>query len=319
MNTTPALKWMVPLIFILALIAAVAGLIPGEGQPYPLTNFRGEEVTINARGLYYWDTVSSAAQMQGNDMVTLGLGLPLLAISFWLTLRGSLRGRLLLTGTLGFILYTYMSMCFGTAYNNFFLVYVALFGLSLFAFILSMMSFDLSTLAEHFSERLPRRSLAAFLFFISAALLLMWLGRIAPSLLQDQIPQLENVTSMFIQAMDLAMIVPLCALSGFLLLRRSAVGYLLASVGVMKFLSMCVALSVMLLNMLRAGVDPGAAALTIFPTLTVVNVVFAVILLRNIQENQPSELHSAEQVFLTCLSVTRAASVEVKPDGCCFL
>ena len=87
----------------------MAGLWPGDGAPYPLTNFRGEQVTINARGLYYWDTVSSAAQMQANDLVTLVLGLPLLAVSFWLALRGSLRGRLLLTGTLGFFLYTYMS------------------------------------------------------------------------------------------------------------------------------------------------------------------------------------------------------------------
>ena len=90
------------------------------------------------------------AQMQANDLVTLALGLPLLVISFWLTLRGSLRGRLLLTGTLGFILYTYITMCFGAAYNQLFLVYVAIFSLSLFAFILSMMSFDLETLPAHF-------------------------------------------------------------------------------------------------------------------------------------------------------------------------
>ena len=43
--------------------------------------------------------------MQANDLVMLVLGLPLLALSFWLARRGSLRGRLLLAGTLGFILY----------------------------------------------------------------------------------------------------------------------------------------------------------------------------------------------------------------------
>ena len=51
-----ALKWLVPLIFILTLIAALSGVWPAEGTPYPLTNFCGEQVTINARGLYYWDT-----------------------------------------------------------------------------------------------------------------------------------------------------------------------------------------------------------------------------------------------------------------------
>jgi hypothetical protein len=198
----PALKWLIPLIFVLTLVATLAGLWPGEGQPYPLTNFRGEQVTINARGLYYWDTVSSAAQTQANDLVTLLLGLPLLAISFWLTLRGSLRGRLILTGTLAFILYTYITMCFGAAYNKLFLVYVALFSMGLFAFILSMMSFDLQTLPTHFSEKLPRRGIAALLFFAAAFLSLAWLGRIAATFAPGAIPALENTTSMFIQVFN---------------------------------------------------------------------------------------------------------------------
>jgi len=78
MKSQTALNWLVPPILVLAVWAAVAGLWPGAGDPYPLTNFRGEAVTINTRGLYYWDTVSSAAQMQANDLVTLLLGAPLL-------------------------------------------------------------------------------------------------------------------------------------------------------------------------------------------------------------------------------------------------
>jgi hypothetical protein len=271
-------------IFILALTAALAGLWPGEGEPYALTNFRGEQVMINARGLYYWDTVSSAAQMQANDLVMLVLGAPLLAVSFWLSLRGSLRGRLLLAGTLGFILYTYITMCFGAAYNPLFLVYVALFSLSLFAFILSMMSFNLETLPEHFSEKLPRDWIAGLLFFAGGFLLLAWLGRIVPPLLTGETPPLENVTSLFIQAMDLALIVPLCGLAGILLLRRSPWGYLLASVGMLKFLTMGLAVSLMGFNMLRVGVPVSAVELVVFPIIALVNLVMVVILLKHIKD-----------------------------------
>lgn len=284
MNYNPALKWLVPAIIVLAFIAALAGLLPAEGQPYPLTNFRGEEVTINARGLYYWDTVSSATQMQANDLVTLALGLPLLAISLWLALRGSLRGKLLLTGTLGFILYTYITMCFGAAYNKLFLVYVALLSLSLFAFILSMMSFDLKTLPSHFSEKLPRGWIAGLLFFAAAFLSLAWLGRVAATFTPDAIPALENTTSMFIQAMDLGIIVPLCVLSGVLLLRRSAWGYLLASVALMKFLTMGIAVSLMSLNMARVGVPISAVEIVVFPTIAAANLVMVTLLIRNIKE-----------------------------------
>jgi len=285
LNINPALKWLIPLIFALTLIATLSGLWLTEGTPYPLTNFRGEQVTINARGLYYWDTLSSAAQTQANDLVTLVLGLPLLAVSFWFTLRGSLRGRLLLTGTLGFILYTYISMCFGAAYNRLFLVYVALFSLSLYAFILSMMSFDLKTLPAHFSEKLPRRWIAGLLFFAAVFLAFAWLGRIAATFAPGNIPALENTTSMFIQAMDLALIVPLCVLAGILLLRRSPWGYLLASVGMMKFITMGTAVSVMGLNMLRVGVPTSPIELAIFPTITLVNLVMVGILLKNLDKH----------------------------------
>jgi hypothetical protein len=284
MNTTSSLKWLIPPIILLTFVATLAGLWPGEGQSYAQTNFRGEEVIINARGLYYWDTVSSVAQMQANDLVTLVLGLPLLVISFWLTRLGSLRGRLLLTGTLGFILYTYITMCFGAAYNRFFMVYVALFSLSLFAFVLSMMSFDLKTLPSHFSEKLPRSWVAGLLFFAAVFLSLAWLGRVAATFMPNAIPALENTTSMFIQAMDLGLIVPLCVLSGVLLLRRHAWGYLLASVGLMKFLTMGIAVSLMGFNMARVGVPVSAVELVVFPVIAIANLVMVALLIKNIND-----------------------------------
>lgn len=279
-----ALKWLIASIFILTLVATLGGIWPAEGTPYSLTNFRGEEVILNARGLYYWDTVSSVAQMQANDLVTLVLGLPLLAISFWLARRGSLRGRLLLAGTLGFILYTYITMAFGAQYNAFFLVYVALFSLSLFAFIMVMMSFDLQNLTEHFPDKLPRRLIAGFMFFAAAFLSLAWLARIAATFEPCAIPALENTTSMFIQVMDLGIIVPVCVLSGILLLRCHPWGYLLASVGLTKFLNLGIAVSLMGLNMARVGVPVSILEEVIFPGMALASVVMSVILLKHVKE-----------------------------------
>ena len=283
MKPLAALNWLVPPIFVLALGAALAGLWPGDGQPYPLTSFRGEAVTINAGGLYYWDTVSTVAQMQANDLVTLLLGLPLLAVAACLTRRGSLRGRLLLAGTLGFFLYTYMSMCFGTAYNPLFLVYVALFGLSLYAFILTMLTFDLATLPQHFSDRLPRRWIAGLLLFAAGFLALAWIGRIAATFTSAAPLPLENITTMFIQAMDLVLVVPLCVLAAILLLWRSAWGYLLASVALLKFLTMGTAVALMGINMARVGVPVTVIELAVFPTITLLNLVMVVALFKNME------------------------------------
>lgn len=287
-----ALKWLIPPIGILASFAILMGLFyETPGAPYPITSFRGEQVLINGHGLYYYDTVSSAAQMQGNDLIALLLGLPLLVISsvmagvYPVGRGGSFRGRLLLTGTLGFFLYTYLSMSMLTAYNMLFLVYVALFTMSLYAFILCMLSFDLADLPRHFSDKLPRGWIAGVLFAVGGFLSLAWVGRVVPELLNPQIPAaLENTTTRVIQALDLSLIAPLTVLAGILLLKRSAWGYLLASVAVFKGLSMAMGVSAMAINMALKGVPDSLAIMVPFLVLTALNVAAAVLLLRNIRE-----------------------------------
>ena len=287
MKNQATLKILIPLIGLFALFAAGMGLFyQTPGQPFAYTNHRGESVMIQGHGLYFYDTISSAAQEQGNDIVTLAVGLPLLAISSWLAFRGSLRGRLLLTGTLGFFLYTYLSMCMLTSFNQLFLVYVALFALSFYAFILSMMSFDLATLPQHFSERLPRGWIAALLFLIGGFLSLAWLGKVVPPVLQNVTPTLENTTTFVIQAMDLALIVPLAVLSGILLMRRSAWGYLLASVFVMKAITLGLAVSAMSINMTLAGTPDSLTIIVPFLVITLLNLFAAVSLLKNFHQER---------------------------------
>jgi hypothetical protein len=284
MKNQSVLKILIPLIALLGVFAASMGLFDqASGKPYAFTSHRGEEVMINGHGLYFYDTVGSAAQQQGNDIVTLVVGVPLLVVSAWLAFRGSLRGQLLLTGILGFFLYTYMSMCMLTSFNAFFLVYVALFALSLYAFILCMMSFDLATLPQHFSERLPRGWIAGLLFVIGGFLSLAWLGKVVPPIMQNLTPALENTTTFVIQAMDLGLIVPLAVLAGVLLLRRSAWGYLLASVFVMKAIALGLAVSAMCINMTLAGTPDSLAIMVPFLAITVANLFAAVSLLKNVE------------------------------------
>jgi hypothetical protein len=283
MKIQNALKFLVVLIFFLGSFAAAAGLFYGaDGDSYLYTNHRGETVRLNGQGLYSFDTVSTAAEMQGNDLITLMVGLPLLAISSWYAFHGSLRGRLLLIGTLGFFLYTYMSMSMLTAYNNLFLVYVALFGLSLYAFILGFLTIDINELPGHFSASLPRRGIAAVLFLVGGFLSVAWLSRIIGPLIQGIDPVLENTTTLVIQAMDLVLIVPLAFLAGILLLKRSPWGYLLASVAVLKGLTMALGVSAMAVNMALNGVPDSLGIMVPFLVLTGLNLIVAWKLLRSI-------------------------------------
>ncbi len=291
MKTPKSVLILCGLIFALALFAACAGIFwPAAGQSYPFTSVRGEQVQISGRGLYQADSFSGAVQQMGQDYVTLFLTLPILAAAMFFAARGSLRGKLLLTGTIGYFLYTYMMMAFNTAYNPLFLVYVALFSLSLFAFVISMMSYDLKALPGCFSSRLPRKAIAGVLIGVGSLLFIAWLGRIVPPLVAGTLPELQNYTTLGIQAMDLGIIVPTALLAGILLLRKSAWGYLLGSVAVLKFLTYGTAVFVMGINMFLNGVGDSVVLVGAFGTLTLVNFFMAFLLLKNVETEKPVNL-----------------------------
>lgn len=275
------------LIATLAIIVAGLGVFwQGERQESEFLTLRGETVTIQGHGLYQYETVSIAAQAIAQDVVTLLIGIPLLVISMILFKKGSLQGKLLLSGTLAYFLYTYASFAFGAAYNILFLIYVSLFSLSLFAFIFALMEIDIPTLPKHFSSGLPRRTIAIFLFIVGSFLLLAWLGRIVPALLANQPPLgLESYTTLIIQALDLGLVMPIAFLSGILLLKKSAWGYLLSSIVLIKGVTLALAVSAMAVNMILAGVQVSIGELIMFPSIAIISGGMTVVLLRNVSES----------------------------------
>jgi hypothetical protein len=223
-------------------------------------------------------------------MVTLFIAVPLLAVASLLYRRASLRSKVLLSGTLAYFLYTYTSLAMLAAYNELFLLYVALFSMSLFAFVMTVGEIDIASLPSHFSERFPRRSTAGFAFFLGAVLALMWLGRIIPALLSGATPfGLESYTTLVIQVLDLGVIVPTAIVAGVLLLKEAPFGYLLSSVILVKGFSMGAAVSAMVLMQMLAGVEMSPVEAAIFPIFTATDIGFAVLMLRSLTE-APAEV-----------------------------
>ena len=274
------------IIIPLAILAAGAGVFwQGTGEPYPFETLRGETVIIRGHGLYRFDTVNSSSQEIGNDIVTLLIGVPLLLTGIVLSRKGSLRGQLLLTGALGFFLYTYASMSFLTAFNPFFLIYVALFSLSLFGFILSMKNLDVDEVARHIQDGFPRRTIAIYFIIVAVFLTLAWLGLVvSPSLTWAPPAGLESAITMVIQALDLGVIVPTSLLTASLLIKKQAWGYALSSVILLKILTMGAALISMIIVQLLAGVAVDPVVSTVFVIISLSGIVLGIITLRNIRD-----------------------------------
>lgn len=275
---------LVILIVILSGISSLVGIFSDlPGNLTHAISVHGERIELYGKGIYQLDSVSLAAQGIANDIMVLVLGIPLLLVACYLSIKGSFKGKLLLTGTLAFFLYTYMSYTFLWMYNALFSVYVILMSASFFAFLLMMMSFDMPTMRTHFSEKLPVKWVGGFQIFVAVSIGLLWMGKIVDGFQKGGIPVgLEHYTSLVVQGMDLAFVVPCAFMSGILLIRKNNWGYLLSSVILLKGITMLTALSAMILNMALHDVKLGIVEVIMFPTFNIIAIITLIILLKNI-------------------------------------
>jgi hypothetical protein len=278
---------LVILITTLSIFATSYAIVSNQGPgKYEYQSIFGETVSIYGKGLYSHDSVSMAAQAIAQDYVTLFLGVPLLLLSFYMYRKGFLKGSLLLTGTLGYFLYTYASYSFLSMYNSMFLTYVALMSASFFAFILMMMSFDVEKLPLFFSEKLPVKFLGGFLLFVSFVFGMMWTGKLGFPLLNNTPPaDLQHYTTFVIQALDLGFVVPAGLLAGILLMMRKPFGYLLAPVIIIKEITLLTALTAMILFQLKAGVEIGYLLVWSVILFNLSVIICMILMMKNIKEN----------------------------------
>lgn len=232
MKKQSAFNWLIPVITLLTVISAGTGLFwQREGSSYNFTTLYGETVPIYGQGLYHHDTIFSAGASLGADLVVLFIVLPVLLISFVLYRRGSLRGGFLLASALGYVFYYSASLGFVVAYNNLYLIYLALFSASFFAFVMSLTMFDLPTLPSRFSPRLPRVGMAIFMFIVGIGMGFIWLSDVVNALLSNGVPQALGVNiALVTYTLDVGIIAPAALLTGFQLLKRAPLGYLLTGI-----------------------------------------------------------------------------------------
>jgi hypothetical protein len=208
-------------------VASVVGVLSvGQEDKFNFQSVRGESVEIYGGGVYRFDAVFQAGANQGTDVLNLSLGIPLILATAFIARRGSLRAALLHMGVLGYFLYLYASLALHTAYNDLFLVYVAIFSASLYALIFALNELSRADLTQIARPGLPRKAPAIFMLFSAFVVTLIWLVDPASALFGDSAPNLALSDTYFTNALDIAVIAPAAALSGSFILRSHWTGYL---------------------------------------------------------------------------------------------
>jgi len=298
MKQRSALSWLIPLVAVLAAVAAVVGLFSTNGDgPFSFTTLRGDTVQIYGKGLYRYDTPLAAVGYRVSDAFTLVAGIPLLLFSFGLFMRRSRGGKIALAGMLLFFLYNYGSLAIGAAYNNLFLIYILITLVTFLASISLLLSFDLQAFPNLFSGRLPRNAISLFFIISGIALFCIWLFlSILPALLAGGVPQeLASYTTIITFALDMGIIAPVLVSAGVLLRRDEPLGYLLASVLLIFIDALGSSLLVMGIAQQIAGlmnIGQFIGFVVSFAILTLFAIRFTVVLFRNIAQEPQMQRQS---------------------------
>ncbi len=237
----------------------------------------------------YQDNAFVAAVWRGNDLVTLVIAMPLLLGGLIFSRRGSVRGQFVWLGMLWYMVYNYAYILFGAAFNPFFLLYVALFTLPLYALICALPRIDVEQAGQRFRARTPARWIAGYMVFVAVGLSVVYLiqigGYVATGELPSIITRTDHPTSI-VFALDLSLLVPPLLLGAIWLWQRRAWGYILATILNIKGFGYTLVLAVASLSAARAGFPEAAAEIPLWLTLTACGLLSSIFLLVNVQSKK---------------------------------
>lgn len=260
---------MAALCVAVALLVGVASgigvFMRGDGSTAGAVSIRGERFDYVTTGVYEYNPERLVAEGVGWDVFNLFVAVPALLLSVPAVARGSFRGRLFASGLLAYLFYQYLMYATTWAFGPLLPLFVLIYATALGGAIWLASSIGLNGLERRFSERFPRRGMAALSFIMALVLVGMWSQLIAVGLRGDLSgANLLGQTTLVVQALDLGLVVPAALFTAVALWRRSPVGYLLGTVFVVKAVAMAAAICAMLVSAWIVEGSPEVGGFVIF-------------------------------------------------------
>jgi hypothetical protein len=181
--------------------------------------------------------------LRGQDLLTL-LTVPALIWTAMRARRGSLRAHLVWLALLLYYAYSYL-MYVVAPFNDVFLLYVAVIGLSTYGMFNGLVRIDIHAAAPAFTP-VRTRALAYFLLVVGTLFVGLWLSQVIPAI-PGGVPDglfVYDIPST-VHVLDLAYVLPLILATGVLLLRGHRAAPVLAVLVLVKMLTLGLALLLM--------------------------------------------------------------------------
>lgn len=248
-------------------------------RTYVISSLLTLVLTVIATGIglfvpgFYRDAPVLLPQVYGQDILTLLVAVPALVVTIFYARRGSLRAYVIWLGVTGYLLYTYASYSFMTAFNELYLVYTTLLWLTLFTFVGGMIRLDAVALKQSVGD-ISVWPYVAFQLLLVVLVAFLWLSEILPATFAGSTPpsiEEAGLPVSVIYSLDLGIIIPAFALSAYWLWNRRAWGYAFTGVLLAKIVTLGGAVLAMAFYMIQEGEPVPYPQIIIFGVLTVVS------------------------------------------------
>ncbi|HYN68047.1 MAG TPA: hypothetical protein VES93_14260 [Ornithinibacter sp.] len=173
----------------------------------------------------------AVAAFRGNDLATLLLAVPVLAVSLLASHRRESSASVLLwLGMLHYGVYNYAYYSFGAAFSSVFLLHVGAFVASMGAILMLATSIDAGRAARGVAGGARGRFVAVYTTVVGVALVAAWGGMSLRFALTGDLPKdVMPVSAVhLVYAIDLSLLAPVFLVAGVLLWRREPWGSVLA-------------------------------------------------------------------------------------------
>jgi hypothetical protein len=239
----------------------------------------GNAIALLVPGIYARLTPAFLPQALAQDVASLALVSPAWLIVAVLALRGSVRAYLLWLGVLVFTVYNYVIYTFAVPFGPLFLLWVAVFGLSLFALIGGAAAADHEMIQSNYTSRAAARATGWFLIVVAVLFALLWLSEDLPALLRGVTPQSVKemgVPTNPVHILDLSFFLPAVIITGVMLLRGRALGYTAAPAFLVFLILTGIPILLTPLVQTRSGQPASWGAVPPIGTLTLITLGFLV-------------------------------------------
>jgi len=227
-----------------------------------------------------------AAQGIGQDIVNLFIVVPVLLVTAFFAWRKSKLGFFIWSGAVFYLAYSYTIYSFGLHFNNLFIAYCLILGLSFYSLIYFVIISLNENISEWFKKEVSTKSTGRFLIVIAVLFYFIWLSELIPAILINATPKSIIESGLLINpvhVLDIAICLPALIITGMALIKKKSIGFLLAPTMMIFCIFMAIAIATMVFVMKAKGMEANLNLTIVFGLITLISSIFLLQYLRKLK------------------------------------